>query len=320
MDAIYFAYVYMIVDAKDYARATAFVHAAYHAGEAIGSGIGQAIVTYGGHDAHHLTVLFYLSWGFTSLGLACFAFLPAPVFEPPPSLVRLVRKEGWRSVRTAAEEMYRSERVVDWSLWWVLGYAAKNIVINYYQNQFYDVEVATRGHSTGNSFGTIELILELFSTLGSLCTLLVKQDMPLLTPVLITVGPAVLGVLYIASTVLQDSLYVTYALNVGAIALDALLLAVASAVIANCIQTPRYAIVFTFNSFLALGIATVVQAIISAVDSRTTVYYRATAGLEWALVASFLVLVAVRRITARRRRRRSGDADVGLTDPLLVGT
>lgn len=297
VDAIYFAYVYMIVPTKDYARATAYIHAASHAGEAIGSGIGQAIVSYGGHDARHLITLFYVSWGFTSLGLACFCLLPRPVYDPPPSLVRLVRQHGWRSVLAEAREMYRHPRVIDWSLWWLLGYAAKNIVINYYQNQFYDVEVKTRGHSTGSSFGTIELILEFFSSLGSLCTLFVREEMNGLTPFLLTLGPTALGVLYYFSTIFQSSLYITYVLNVVAIALDALLLAVASAVIANCIKTPRYAIIFTFNSFLALGLATIVQAIISAVDSRTTVYYRATSGLEWGLVVTYLALTLYRLVS-----------------------
>eukprot|EP00954_Amorphochlora_amoebiformis_P009693 754254-Amorphochlora_amoeboformis.AAC.1 len=49
--------------------------------------VGQLLVDAG----HPLRLLFYLSWGFTTLGLLCFIFLlPAPTRTPPPSLAGLL--------------------------------------------------------------------------------------------------------------------------------------------------------------------------------------------------------------------------------------
>eukprot|EP00854_Cymbomonas_tetramitiformis_P014727 gene14727-17402_t len=55
--------------------------------------------------------------------------------------------------------MYAHAIILLWSLWWLMGFGASNIITNYYQTQFYDIE-------SDGDFGTVEALIELFSALG----------------------------------------------------------------------------------------------------------------------------------------------------------
>jgi len=81
---VYLAYPYLTVDVAHFAAATAAVRGSVHLGNAFGSLIGQGVVSYTGWP---LRSLFFLSWAFTSAGLAFFPLLPPPL--PPPT-----REEG----------------------------------------------------------------------------------------------------------------------------------------------------------------------------------------------------------------------------------
>ena len=77
----YFALPYLVVDSpRQFPAATAAVRGACHAGNALGSGIGQALVSGAGCP---LRLLFFFSWAFSTLGLLCFPLLPAPPPRAP---------------------------------------------------------------------------------------------------------------------------------------------------------------------------------------------------------------------------------------------
>jgi len=72
----YFALPYLVLADRPehFALATAAVRGACHLGNALGSGLGQCLVTYGGYP---LRTLFFLSWAFTTCGVLAFPLLPA---------------------------------------------------------------------------------------------------------------------------------------------------------------------------------------------------------------------------------------------------
>jgi len=79
VNSVYYAYAALVVRPAFVARATGGAIAAYHGGNILGSLLGELLVneTWVGQ---HLRVLFYLSWGFTSLGVVCFCLLlPSPL-------------------------------------------------------------------------------------------------------------------------------------------------------------------------------------------------------------------------------------------------
>jgi len=79
-NTVYFAYVYRIVPEEDFRLATGLVVAGYHLGNAAGSVLCELLSRYTEIDSTaNLAGLFYVSWGFTTVGLACFVlFMPSP--------------------------------------------------------------------------------------------------------------------------------------------------------------------------------------------------------------------------------------------------
>ena len=75
--AVYFSYSFVVLDTHSFQIGTAVVQAFYHFGNCLGSILGQLLVDYTfiGND---LVYLFYISWGFTTLGLFSFFILPPP--------------------------------------------------------------------------------------------------------------------------------------------------------------------------------------------------------------------------------------------------
>lgn len=75
-NAVFFSLPYVLLEPSDAtaAAATAAQHAAYHLGNLAGSGLAQALVSTGA--VVDLRVLFYLSWAFTTAGLALLLCVP----------------------------------------------------------------------------------------------------------------------------------------------------------------------------------------------------------------------------------------------------
>ena len=110
-NAIYFSYVYTVVPPELFATMTALVLAAYHAGNVVGALVAQAIVSSCPSVAADLTPLFYLSWGFTTVGLCCSLLLPPPIREPPPALARQLVRYGARATWAELRSLYQPAEV-----------------------------------------------------------------------------------------------------------------------------------------------------------------------------------------------------------------
>lgn len=287
-NTVYFAYVYMCVPPEQYLRVTCWIHMSHYLGNALGSLLGQILYSYAGFDAH-LENLFYLSWGFSSLGLAVFLLLfPAPLHPAPPSLVSMLRQDGPSAVLHELQSMYKSFPVQLWSCWWLMGIGSHQMIANYYQTQFSEIDP-----DCADTLGYVEAIMMLFSAVASLApSHLAKQLTFGSLPVILGSSLAV-GFLYYASTLWQSSVYDSYALNIAAISIYSFQYAAASAVIATQIASGRYAILFTTNSFISYGISTIIQQAGSQHDLSTSWYYYLAAGQQLVIVALVLVLVLI---------------------------
>jgi hypothetical protein len=186
-EAVYLAYPFVAVHPVLFLPASVAVRAAVHLGNAVGSAVGQTLVSF--WPGMPLKLLFWLSWAFATAGLLAVAALPPPrstprslwrrpaAAPPPPAakgLAGAVRflpfyrrgsggsdgrggyaprlGVGWSGAAAVGVEvagLYRAagwgSALVGWSAWWVLGTAASQLFVNYYQTMVYDAsEVRAR--------------------------------------------------------------------------------------------------------------------------------------------------------------------------------
>ena len=286
-NTVYFAYVYMCVPQEYFVRVTALIHMAYYAGNALGSLLGQILYSYAGFD-DHLEGLFYLSWGFTTIGLIVFLLgFPPQIRESPPSLAATLLNKGWKLLFDTLREMYSDSAVLVWSAWWLMGLGSHSMIANYYQTQFCDVDP-----SIGSSLGYVEAIMMLLSAFASMLPSVIPPSalIRLSIPVILSSSLA-LSFAYYAATVWQQTIYYVYGFNIFAISLFSFQYATGSAVIASQITEHRYAILFTANSFVSYGLSTIIQQVGQHKALSTSDYFRIAAVQQ--LVAVLLVILVM---------------------------
>ena len=141
-EAVYLAYPFCAVGPRHFAVVSMAARGAIHFGNALGSGIGQALVSLGSP----IRPLFFLSWGCTSAGLLSLVLLPPSLTQrrgataadgtAPPSVATIAPsaalKEVWQAFSTAGP----SSALSIWSMWWVFGAACSQIFMNYYQVRY----------------------------------------------------------------------------------------------------------------------------------------------------------------------------------------
>ena len=116
---IFFAYVFMVSQPAQYAQLTSYVLASYHAGNVVAALVGELCVTLLPSWREDQTPLFYFSWLTSSLGLLCFALLPPPVRQPPPSLASHLWVHGPRSTLGKVASLWASFESQRWLAWYV---------------------------------------------------------------------------------------------------------------------------------------------------------------------------------------------------------
>ncbi|KAG7265973.1 LOW QUALITY PROTEIN: hypothetical protein CRUP_022678 [Coryphaenoides rupestris] len=171
-EVAYFSYIYSVIPAERYQRATGYLRAAMLSGYTFGATLGQLLVSLAGVDYFHINTI---TLGIVSVALLVSVWLPMPqrgmFFQrgegPGAAKVEVeVEVEGAAAdqtvVRTtsrgdagcsggscgrddviyAGRQLWRSfrEQVVCWSLWWALATAGYNMVFNYVQLMWDHVE------------------------------------------------------------------------------------------------------------------------------------------------------------------------------------
>mmetsp|Transcript_3 Transcript_3/g.6 ORF Transcript_3/g.6 Transcript_3/m.6 type:complete len:283 (-) Transcript_3:170-1018(-) len=251
--------------------------------------MGQALVDSG----ESLTTLFYISWGFTTLGLVCFVlFLPPPTRDPPPSLASLLLKSnsrgrasveakeqredgvedvvaeergGCREVWNELSVLYTGNRLIQWSVFWMVMYGMNQMIGNYYQNQIYAIDPDAK-------FGYLEAAMEALAVLGALGAYRSAEFVSRATGAIIFLGSAATGLCYLLATSISDLIAVA-TLNVIPMGIYGYMITLASALIALDALTPRYAVAFSINTFISLGLATIIQQIAALMEATTNGYY-----------------------------------------------
>jgi len=166
-EAVYLAYPFVAVPPKLFLPASVAVRAAGHLGNALGSAIGQILVSF--WPSMPLKVLFWLSWIFATAGLVAMLILPPPrrsssssrsatssesSDSPTKETSNGLNGSGpclglgnvlWSGPAVVVYEVYEVYRAAGWasalsgwSAWWVFGTAASQLFLNYYQTLIYD--------------------------------------------------------------------------------------------------------------------------------------------------------------------------------------
>ena len=278
---VYFAYILTAVPPELRAAATACAFVAFHTGNVCGSVLGSLLM-----PLVQLPTLFFISWGFTSAGALAFLLLPAPLQAAPPSLAALLCRDGPRAVAAELCELYGADLQRLWLLWWCTGYAAWNIVANYYQMQLLGL---ASGADDERAFGFIEAGLEAAMVLGSACAALMPAPTFRADAAHLCVGA--LGVAgCLGATLLRSpppTLASTAALNAAALGGLAFQQARGTVAAAAAIGgRRRYSVVLTANAFLALGGAMLAQQVASAFGAGTAAHY-------WMAIGAMLLLCGV---------------------------
>jgi len=268
VNSVYFAYSFLVLGPNHFALGISAMAACYHGGNVLGSVIGQLLVDY---TDIGLTGLFYISWCFTSIGLFCFIFLPSPQYVPPENIFQFIKSHPFNETFTEISSLYSTFRVQIWSLWWFLGYSSANIITNYYQNQFYAID-------PNGKFGYAEAFMELIFCITAFLPSIISFDN--YQPLFLILSSILSAFLYFASILFQQSIYLSYLFNSIALGIYHFQKSLGYATIAKNLNSPRYNFVFPFNSFVGLGIATIIQQILGHIVVSTSTYYVAGAILH----------------------------------------
>ena len=139
-----------------------------------------------------------------------------------------------------------------------------------------------------------EVVMELAAMLGSfapslcvkmkLCTSTAKHS----APATIAAVTLVVAGLFMAVAMVQSSLALSIALNSAAFGACAALYAFACTAIAESLEDPRYAVLFSANTMLSLGVSSIIVAGGSSAGLSTNAYFVVGAVQEWSL--AFLTL------------------------------
>jgi len=286
-NTIIYALVYTLVGRDEFARSTAMVFSAVHMGRVTGSGAAQLMVDV--FDCR-LVELFYASWAFTSLGCAAFLTLVVcgprrdhPSVPAPASLVSILGKDGAGALAAQLKALYAPSEVRWWSLWWVFGYSQYYVVVNYYQNIFTNID-------PDGSFGVAEVTIEAAAIVGSVApTYLRGCCVEMGPPYAITVMSFLLAGLWLVITLAQSSLALSITLNAVAFGCCTALYAHACATIADKLDDPRYAVVFSCNAMLSLVVASIAVAVGSSMGFTTNAYF-VMAAIQQVVLAMLIML------------------------------
>lgn len=250
------------------------------------------------HYRVELPVLFYVSWAFSTAGLAVFAGLvqrPAGAERDSlDSIVAIFRRYGLPGAAAAVRALYRSAAARWWSVWWVLGYSQYFIFSNYYQNLFSNID-------RNGSFGTAEVLIEGMAALGSAASIILGKtttstDAPAtearFAPWIITAGSTMIsGGLF--AVVAAQSIYPAFVITAVVFGFYALLFAAGSNAIARGPRDPRHAVVFTANTTAALALAAVELSVCGAAGITTTHGYVRVMAAEQAVLSAVILTLGI---------------------------
>ncbi|XP_017949957.1 thiamine transporter 2 isoform X2 [Xenopus tropicalis] len=305
-DPAYYAYIYSVVGSEHYQRVTGFCRSITLVGCTLGSVIGQMLVSLAGVSYFNLNIISVTS---TSVALLCSLFLPMPsksmfvhrtmaenTIEMPPVELESPHSEQTQSAtgteieskstgsnkclqvfgRLGKEmkECYSSMKILYWSLWWAFATAGYTQVINYIQLLWEHVEPSQK-FSIYN--GGAEAISTFLGAILSFSVAYVKVNWDVFGELALTIFSAIdAGAIFFM--VYSRNIWMCYAGYIIFKSCYMLLITIATYQLAVNLSMERYALLFGFNTFVALALQTILTLIV--VDPR---------GLALDIVTQFIV-------------------------------
>uniref|UniRef100_A0A6I8Q1T1 Thiamine transporter 2 n=1 Tax=Xenopus tropicalis TaxID=8364 RepID=A0A6I8Q1T1_XENTR len=305
-DPAYYAYIYSVVGSEHYQRVTGFCRSITLVGCTLGSVIGQMLVSLAGVSYFNLNIISVTS---TSVALLCSLFLPMPsksmfvhrtmaenTIEMPPVELESPHSEQTQSAtgteieskstgsnkclqvfgRLGKEmkECYSSMKILYWSLWWAFATAGYTQVINYIQLLWEHVEPSQK-FSIYN--GGAEAISTFLGAILSFSVAYVKVNWDVFGELALTIFSAIdAGAIFFM--VYSRNIWMCYAGYIIFKSCYMLLITIATYQLAFNLSMERYALLFGFNTFVALALQTILTLIV--VDPR---------GLALDIVTQFIV-------------------------------
>lgn len=189
------------------------------------------------------------------------------------------------------------------------------------QNQFYDIDPS-------GDFGAVAVVMEVAAAVGPallrvrrlpftlrscMCVarpcMCVGWDVNGATYALVAAAGSslVIGSLYVSSVRVQSSIFASYLFNTAAVGVASYQYAAATnAIAANCRARGRHGILFALNTFSALAIITVAQAVCASKDAAVATFYYVAAALDFAVVPALACAAALVAANVCRRAGQAG--------------
>uniref|UniRef100_A0A7M4E826 Thiamine transporter 2-like n=1 Tax=Crocodylus porosus TaxID=8502 RepID=A0A7M4E826_CROPO len=307
----YYAYIYSTVSADHYQKATSYCRSITLVASTVGAVLGQLLVSLAGLSYFYLSTI--------SLVSVSLAFFTSPLLPMPPKSMFFHRKGLSDTVSERAEkeitpnasstnkhpghqddkdsvksadmkECYGTKRLLYWSLWWALATAGFYQVLNYVQ-VLWDHRAPSQSSAVYN--GAVEAIATFLSSATSMAVGYIRINWDLSGELALGIFSAVnAGALFLMHC--TANIWACYAGYLVFKACYMFLITIATFQIAVNLSMERYALMFGFNTFLALAIQTILTLVV--VDSR---------GLGLDIVTQVSYLIYILACTRCRREKQS---------------
>jgi len=286
-NVVFFAYAMVIVPQSFRWKSSAIVYAVYHLANVIASFIAQMLVDNLDID---LSLLFYVSWISQMIALVLFLpLMPRRVGSLEGSLGQVIVHDGWKKACYKVFSTYRSMDLCgwSWSLWWVFAYTSNSFFGNYYQSRIAVIDPDA-------PFGYLTMGVEFAEVLGSLSSLYVAKIFKNGSPSNVLVNLLVINAFGTVVLIGDWMSWLTSKVGVALTATfirqygSAILSTLAPPAISQSTTSKYYALLFTTNSFVALCIGSVIQAVSQHYGLDTVAYFRSIVFLD---VGVYLTLV-----------------------------
>ncbi|XP_030621041.1 solute carrier family 19 member 3b [Chanos chanos] len=292
MEVAYFSYIYSIIPAERYQRATGYLRSAMLSGFTFGATLGQLLISLAGTSYFHVNTI--------TLALMGMAFLISLSLPMPQrgmffskgmstalntqqngteeaagkesgkgsDAVQGLETGGWFSKKnilhggqvlwSSLRESYTSRKLILWSLWWALATAGYGQVFNYIQLMWDHIEPS----STSSVYnGGVEAVCTLVGAAAAVSVSHVKVRWEVWGELALGMFSAVgAGCIFLMG--LTSNIWLCYAGYVIFKASYMLLITITTFQIASNLSMECYALTFGINTFTALALQTVITAIV----------------------------------------------------------
>ncbi|KAJ3591089.1 hypothetical protein NHX12_009036 [Muraenolepis orangiensis] len=318
-EVAYFSYIYSVIDADKYRKATSYCRSVQLLGFTAGAVLGQLLVSF---DLLSYRGLLLFTLAVTTVALLTSCFLPMPrrsMFfhrhggDGPEGGQGKAAETNMREGGTDFLQCYSSRQLLYWSVWWAMATCGYNQTLNYVQVLWQHLEPS----QDTNYNGGVEAVSNLFGAVTAYGIGFVQINWSRWGELSLGAFSGLEAAALFLMTFTGD-IWVCYASYVVYKGLYMLLITIAMFQIAADLSMERYALVFGANNFGALVLQTIITAIV--VDSR---------GLGLAIIPQFTIYASYFAVIAliftlrgvftiwRDRSRSQGpaSADSGPPDP-----